>query len=483
LSESGWAQAETLSDAIALAYQTNPTLRAERAGLRATDEGYVQARSALGPTISVSAQESFQSAHVDEEPLFSKRTTVHAQATTGSVNLSLVQPLYTAGQLDTRLDAAAADVRAGREQLRQTEAQVLQAVVQAYLDVRRDQQVLAVAGDEVDALKRQLDEVRAKDVERQVTRTDVSQAEARWLAARAQRQLAEGRLQASRAAYLAVVGQNPGDLAPEPGLEGVPATLDQAFDAAEANNPRFRASVYAEAAARSRVAEAKAAYGPSISLRVEAGASPVVPYQARDYDRNVTVSALYNQPLFTSGLNASRVREAAERANQETLNVEAAHRAAIEAVAQAWDGLSSARAALGLQEDQLKAEASAFEGNRIEQRVGLRTTIDVLNAEQEYQNARITLLQARHDEYLGRVALLAAMGLLEVRRFSPDVDAYRPEVSLNRNLRLQTPWTGAVEALDRIGAPRSGRTLATTPKVGSDRPLDKPLLPPAEPAQ
>jgi outer membrane protein len=474
------ATAETLYDAIALAYQTNPTLRAQRAELRAVDEGYVQARAGLGPNVSVSGQATYQGARVDQESLFGGKTTGNNLALTGNADLSVVQPLYSGGQTATRVDAAAADVFSGRQTLRQAEGDILQQVVVSYVDVRRDQQIVKILSEEIGALEGQLAEARAKDAVRQATRTDVAQAEARWLSARAQMLIAQGRLNASRAEYLAVVGQNPAELAPQPDLAGVPTSVDEAFEAGEHNNPGLQAAIRAEAASRARVAQAKAALRGTLALRIDVGAAPVVPYDNRNYDRSATAAIVFNQPLFTSGLMSSQVREAIERDNHDLLGIEVARRATVQSIAQAWEQLTSTRAALAVEDKQIEAQQAAFEGNRVEERVGLRTTIDVLNAEQELENAEVTLTQGRHDEYVARATLLNAMGVLEAQLFVPNTPVYHPEASFRRVVKLDAaPWEGAIEAIDRLGAPSRAPPKIEPADSGGERPQDRTPLPPA----
>jgi outer membrane protein len=281
-----------------------------------------------------------------------------------------------------------------------------------------------------------------------------------------------------------VVGQYPGELAPEPDLAGVPATVDNAFDAAEHNNPNLLAAIDTELGSRARVAAAKAAYRGTLSVRVDAGIAPVEPYNRKDYDRSVTGAVVFNQPLFTSGLNASQIREALEKDNHDLIAIEAARRAAVQSVAQAWEQLASTRAAIALEQEQIKSEQAAFEGNRIEERVGLRTTIDVLNAEQELENAEVTLAQGRHDEYVARAALLNAMGVLEAQLIAPNTPVYRPEASFHRvEGRGASPWTGAIDAIDRLGAPGGDVPSAKALAAGGDRPKEDTPLPSAQTQQ
>ena len=123
-------------------------------------------------------------------------------------------------------------------------------------------------------------------------------------------------------------------------------------------------------------------------------------------------------------------------------------------VSQAWSELLVARASLAAYQSQVQADTAAFEGARKEEQAGLRTTIDVLNAEQEMQTAQIALNNARHDEYVASAALLAAMGTLDIGAFAPTAPRYDPDANFQKQKRSfgWVPWEGAVDAIDHVGA-------------------------------
>ena len=455
------AAAETLSDAIALAYQTNPTLQAQRAQLRATDEEWVQAEAALRPTVSVSGAYQYQHEQISI-PGSSLSATVAGP--TGNAVVTVNQPLYTGGAASAKVDAAQADILAGRENLRRTEISVLQSVVGAYLDVRRDQEQLAISLDNVNVLARQLEETSAKFNAGVLTRTDVAQSEARLAQARSQLATAQSTLAQARAAYTAVVGQNPGELAPEPPIANLlPPSVDAAFDAAERDNPQLRQANYAEEASAARLAQAKSQMRPTVSVQGQYGyvgalSSTGFGGAASFLESEVggTVSANINVPVFTGGLYSSEIRQAAEQDNVSRIGVESARRDVLQAVSQAWNQLLGARASLAADEEQVKSDTVAYEGVREEQKVGLRTILDVLNAQQELEQSQLALVGARHDEYVAAAAVLAAMGALEAQALIPGEARYDPKANFDR-IRHGVgwvPWEGAVGAIDRLGAPR-----------------------------
>jgi outer membrane protein len=465
------AAAATLLDAIRLAYQTNPTLRGKRADLRATGEGYTQARAGLGPTLSVNAQGGYSIARVQSQAsAFSGATDTTHTGDTANASISLVQPLLSFGANSAKVRNARDSLLAGEETLRQTEAQIIGQVITAYLNVRRDREVLAILRDEIGRLVTEFNQIKAQGGYGVLTRTDVAEAQARMLQAQSQLDISQGQLLSDAADYLSVVGENPDQLDPEPELAGVPVTVDAAFTAAEHNNPQILSAIQSELAAREQVNEAKAAYGPTVSLRVDAGAQPVVPYLPNVYDRNVTVSAVVNQPLFTSGMRDSKVREAMYRDSEAVLQIEATRRDVVKAVAQAWSQFVSARAAEKLSEAEVEADKVAVEGAEIEEQVGRRSTFELLNEEVALANARINLLQNKHDKYVAQVALLQGMGLLEARYITPGLETYDTLKSI-RQRGDATPWQGAIESIDDLLSRHATTPPVSPSNAGSTRPI------------
>lgn len=448
-------RAETLADAIALAYRSNPTLQAQRALQRSTDETVVSARSGLRPTVGLSIGAGYSDAETNPS------SPSHIESNSGGATLSVTQPLFNGGRTAAAVSAAEATVQAGRETLRSTEASILQSVVQAYTDVRRDQQIVEIRQENVRVLANQVDESRARFEVGQITRTDVAQSEAQLAAARAQLSSAQAQLQISRANYTAVVGQNPGELAPEPPIPGVPVSVDQAFDVGEVESPVLRRARSTEEASRARIAQVRAANHPTVALQGSLGYSGrISPFDPTDYNRAVTAQAVVSQPLFTGGLNASNIRAATEQNTADRLNIETARRLVVQQVSQAWNVMASSRGNVASDEEQVRAARVAFEGAQEEYRVGLRTTLDVLIAQQNLRDAELALVQARHDAYVAEAGLLNAMGRLEARYLVSGVERYNPAVNFERvKRRGATPWDGVVEHLNSLGA----RTITSDP--------------------
>jgi outer membrane protein len=462
------AGAETLADAIALAYQNNPTLQAQRATQRALDENYVQARSGWRPTLTMSGSISGSERRIPGAvngidvngdgiiDQLASRSIVQGNAS--SIGLTFNQPIWTGGRVAAAVNAANADVLAGRENLRRVEAQVLVSVIQTYSDVRRDQEALRIQQENVNVLTKQLQESQARFDVGELTRTDVAQSQARLSQSQASLQSAIAQLAISRATYATLVGQNPGDLEPQPSLAYLlPQDPDEAFKIAEEFNPQLRAQQFAEKASRARVAGAHAERMPTVS------AQATVRYPSNDnnafnsdfYLREASVGVGVTVPLFNGGLTSSRIRQAVERNNADKITFEGVRRNVLQGVTQFWSQLIAARANISSSDEQVRAARIAAEGTHQEQQVGLRTTIDVLNAEQELRQAELNQVSSRRDEYVAAANVLATMGRLEGRNLVPTVPQYDAAKNF-RKLRITwgwVPWEEPIGIVDQAATP------------------------------
>lgn len=443
------AKAESLADAIGMAYQTNPNLQNQRAQLRITDETYVQARAGYRPQVNVQVTGSRQD--------YSRQTT-----NSGSAGVTISQPLYSGGRTAAAVGAAEAEILAGRETLQQTEGSVLQSVVQAYADVLRDQEGVDIREANLQALLDQLKETQARAKVGDLTRTDVAQSQGYEAQARAELATAKAQLEVSRANYAAAVGKTPGRLDPLPALPNMPGNIDQAFATAELANPNLRSALYAEQAARMRTAQARDQRLPSVSLQAQLGyQGPTSPFLPDIYARNATASVTITQPLFAGGVINSQVRQQIERETVARIQTEATRRTMIQQIAQAWSQYLSSRENIANTADQVKANLVAYEGVRKERRLDLRSTLEALYIEQSLRNAELAQSAAKHDAYVAATVVLNAMGLLQAKALVPDLNPYDPVRAFNQ-VRGQgaVPWEFAPAALDHLTAPTLHRLPA-----------------------
>jgi outer membrane protein len=415
------AGAETLREAMAAAYQSNPILEAERAAVRAEDENVSQALAGYRPTIGADASiakertDNFFAQGGGKQTLEPKLATV-----------SLEQPLFRSFRTYNAAKEAKTRVQAARSGLVATEQDVLLGTVAAYMDVLRDQAVLELRLNNVQVLDRQLGASRDRFEVGEITRTDVAQSEARKSGALSGRIAAEADLTASRAAYERIVGNAPGTLEQPGPLGAIPDSEERALEIALAENPVLRQARLQEEAARRAVSTAKSELGPEFSLVAQYQYAEDQFVQGFSSD-TLALIAQARVPIYQAGVVDSRIRQAKQITAQRRMLAIQAERETREAVSIAWEQLRAARATIESSEAQVRANAIALEGVRQEQEVGSRTTLDVLDAEQEYLDAQVQLVRARRDEYVAAFQLLAAMGRGTAQALNLPVETYDPQ--------------------------------------------------------
>lgn len=471
----GQVMADTLADAIAKAYATNPQILAQRAALRALDETYVQARGSFGAVVSGQIGSAYTDTTRDSFDFLGRPAgRSESKDYTDSSGIAIVQPLYTGGRLTSRLKASEAQIKAGRENLRRSELELLTQVVGVYTSVRRDEMIVKITDESVAALAKMLEDSEAKFAVRQITRTDVEQARGRLSSAKTQALTAKAQLSISRAQYNAVVGQYPGTLEAEPDLLDVPQSLDTAFDLGEQNNPSLLQALYNEAASRARKQEARANRLPQLNGRLDWQRGALAPYDARLGDfENKSASITLSQPLFASGQISSAIREATQQNERDRQLLDDARRNMVFTVSQSWDQLVLARTTLVTLAEEVKSTAIALYGVREEEKFALRSTIEILNAQAEATSAQVGFVRARANEYVGRVQLLATAGTLKPDILSAGVKTYDPVRNFNK-----VKWVGALptEIVGRVldlvnlpdfSRPQSGDTTPIRPPGGA----------------
>lgn len=450
------AGAETLADAIADAYQTNPNLQSQRANLRGLDENYVQARAGWRPTLTLQAQDNWTETRLPAllaNPAFGAQPI--SRSNSGLLQLTFSQPIWTGGRTAAAVTAANADVLQGREQLRQAEAQLTQQVITSYADVLRDQETVATQKQYESLLETQLKEDQARFDVGEVTRTDVAQSQSRLASAQAQLESAQAQLAADRATYAANVGHNPGELAPLPSIAYLmPGNIDDAYAVAEQNSPQLRAQEYAEQASRARVDEARAGRMPELSFQANGlkGGGPAFPtFNSNLYQREGQAYVTLTIPLFNGGTTTSQIRQNIERNNADRITIETQRRAVLQAITQNWNLLLASRANIAATEEQVRAATIAYQGMHEEEQAGLRGTLDVLIAAQDLSGAEVSHATALHDEYVASAGVLAVIGRLDARDLIPSEPQYDPRANFRR-LRFTwgwVPWEEPIGMLDK----------------------------------
>ncbi|MEZ5669728.1 MAG: TolC family outer membrane protein [Alphaproteobacteria bacterium] len=412
------ATADTLVDALAQTYTTNPRLLAQRAALRASDEQVPQALSGWRPTVTINAQAGYTDATSENR---TTQNSVDLQPRAGSVTIN--QPIFNNGAILATVDQAKNVVQAARAQLFSTEQAVLLDAATAFANVVRDTAVLQLNQNNERVLGEQLRATQDRFEVGELTRTDVAQAEARLASAVANRIQAEGALTTSIANYEQVIGPLPAELVRPRALSGLPASRQDAIAIALANNPDIAAAEFNLRAATDAIDTQIATLLPTLSLQGEYRYA----YESstpNTESRSAAILAILSIPLYQSGAEYSAIRAARQTMSQRQSDLDQAKRLVTEAVTAAWDQLQTARAAITSFQAAVRAQEIALEGTRQESTVGTRTILDVLDAEQELFNAQVSVERSQRDEVIATYTLARAIGGLTAAQLGLPVTYY-----------------------------------------------------------
>jgi outer membrane protein len=434
----GHAAADTLLSALAQAYQVNPQLNAQRAIVRQTDEGVPQALSDYRPRVNanVGIGNEFTSQKTEIAPGLMQKDLYWTSPR--SVGITAEQKLFDGFQTANRTRAAESNVFAARETLRVIEQTVLLDAATVYMDVVRDAAILEVQRSNVRVLNETLRLTRGRFKLAEVTRTDVAQAEAQLAAGQSQMLRAQSNLTTSKAAYRRVIGSKPGRL--EPGLPVdrlSPRTLAAAIEAGTTGNPAVTAATYGIDVAELQVKISEGALYPTVSLLGNLRRSHedgLIPEQS-----SASVLLRVTVPLYQGGIEYSTTRQSKETLAQRRLDLATTRDQARATVVQVWGELEAAKAQIQAAQEQVRAAEVALNGVRMEARVGMRTTFDVLNAQQVLVNARLTLVTAQHDRVVGSYNLLSAVGRLSPQTLGLPTAIYDPRVHYQQ---VRDAWGG-----------------------------------------
>lgn len=417
------ASGETLQEALVAAEQTNPQLEIQRDQTRISDEQLVAAKGARLPTVEFNGQYGPETIQTNRALVLDQGGRQIAQAA-----LQASQPLYAGGRIRAGINEARAGIGASRAQLEVVRQDTYLQTITAYVDVFRDRETIKIRQGSVDLLAEQFQAAKDRFDVGEITRTDVALAEARLEGARAQLAAAEAQAEASSASFRFVVGAEPGVLIAPPPVKNVPATLEDALIIALENSPDIDAAQFGETAAEQRVKTARSRLRPELNIVASAsvrgtlnqpdavnpfGPDPSALNGTPDFlDRNVSAFAQARIPLFQGGIARSQVRSAKLAVSQARLDVETRRRQTTAQVSQSWHSFKAAIVGIEASRRQVAAAEIAFEGGVEELAVGVRTTLDVLDQEQDLLEARLGVIIAERDAYVAANQLLRAMGSL-----------------------------------------------------------------------
>ena len=411
---------EELRQALVSTYDSNPRIKSQREALRSLDESVNQALSNFRPTASVTYEYGRQRTSFDGSD--------YNYGNAETRQLVVEQPIFRGGGTISEYSSARNSVLAGRAELLATEQGVFLDAVQAYMDVVQNQSVLELSRNNVDVLAQQLQASQDRFDVGEVTRTDVAQSESRLARAQSDAIQAEGDLASAIAQFERVVGFIPENRMPLPDmLAPLPETLEQAIEIAMESNPSYYVSKYRHEAAEDNVNVNIAPIMPQVSL---------VGSMSRDDGAGVLGTSKFNSdevkvrvriPIYQSGSEYSRVREAKDRARQRKYELQDTKEAIREGVTQAWENWQTSLSTIRAQEEEIRAAEIALEGVREENQYGSRTVLDVLDAEQELFIARVNLVRAQRERVVSAYNLLSVLGYLTADKMALDTPLYNPE--------------------------------------------------------
>lgn len=398
------ASAQSLGEVLAQAYNHSGLLQQNRALLRAADEDVAAATAALRPVISYSLTANYSSI---------------TRTTTSNAGISASLVLFDFGSSELRREIAKQNVLSLREALRGVEQNVLLSAVSAYTAVLRDASIVNLRENNVRLIEQELQAANDRFEVGEITRTDVAFAEARLASAKAALVSAKGFLEISREQYRASVGDYPGALSAVPALPATAASLSSARAIARQRHPDMAQAQYSVKVSDLNIELAKAALKPVLTGNANLNV-------AQGGNESTSIGLNLSGPIYRGGALASAYRKAVAQKDASRAGLHLTRHAVDQAVGNAWFQLEVANSSLKATEEQIRASRVAFRGVRQEAEVGSRTTLDVLNAEQELLDAEAARISAETDRYVAVYNLLAAMGLLNVQHLKLGVATYDP---------------------------------------------------------
>ena len=417
--------AKGLEDVLAYSYKNNLTLSAERAGQRATDEEVAKAKSGYRPNVVAEGSVGRAYNKLDYvNPLMNDGEKYYQNPM--SAQLKLTQPIFSGLSTVNAVQSAENQVKAGRNALVNAEQMVLLDTVAVYMDVIRDKAVLDLKKNQEKVLSEHLKSYKKRFKAGDLTKTDVAQSEARASGATAARIAAQGQLKVSEANFFSVVGENPEDLKDVEKVGfSLPKTMDEALELALKNNPKILAANYAKESAKYAVKAKKGRLAPSVNVGAAAGRQKE--NISIDKDDYWQVQANLSVPLYQSGAEYADVRQAKQTENQYKILWSKTLQDVHAEVVSAWENYTASKAQVESIQAQIKASEIALKGVIREAKVGARTVLDVLDAEQEHLDNRVSLIKVHRDEIVSAFALMAAVGKMNPVELGLPVQPYDPK--------------------------------------------------------
>lgn len=440
----GAAQADTLADALVGAYNHSGLLEQNRALLRAADEDVASTVAGLRPIINWSAD-------ITRSMAYGNRPgggTIRTGDTDINAGITAELLLYDFGQQRLRIDAAKEAVLATRQTLVSIEQQVLLRAVAAYMNVLRNTRFVELRRSNVRVINESLRAARDRFEVGEVTRTDVAQAEARLASARSGLANAEGDLNQAIEEYIASVGKRPGTLARQPRLPEITRSVDSAKQVAMRNHPDMLKAQFDVASADINVLVAEAAVRPRVTLNGSLGVNEE--FNSNNFGQSATVGVRIGGPIYQGGLLSSTKRRALAQRDALRGALHVVRNNVSQNVGVAYAILAATRSSAAASSEAVRAARVAFDGVREEAKLGARTTLDVLNAEQELLDAQANQISAQADVFIAAYQVLASTGQLTARQLNLGVQSYDPTLYYNLVDDAPVPSSQQGKQLDKV---------------------------------
>ncbi|WP_295851937.1 TolC family outer membrane protein [Tardiphaga sp.] len=431
------ARAESVPEALVKAYQSNPQLNAERARQRATDENVPQAMAGYRPQVNATLSYGLQAVR----NLLVDNTIAGATLKPWTIGVTVTQTLYNGNKTANSVRVAELQVKSGREALRNVGQGVLLDAVIAYTNVLANQSLVEAQRANVTSLKETLGIAQKRLNAGDVTPTDTSQAEARLARGQADLNAAEVNYAISQATYAQVIGNAPSRLSPaEPMDRLLPRSRDEALNQAFRAHPAVIAASFDVDVATTTIKVTESTLLPTITLQGSASRSkdndPTLGTFGTD---QASIIGQLNAPIYDGGLAAAQTRQAKELSSVSRLVLDQVRTQARTAATGAWVSNEGAKTAVTAAEAEVRSAGVALAGVQREAAGGQRTTVDVLNAQQDLVSAKARLIGAQRDRVIASYALLSAVGKLDVQTLGLNTPDYLPEVHYHQ---VRDAWHG-----------------------------------------
>ncbi|MQQ07906.1 TolC family outer membrane protein [Epibacterium sp. SM1979] len=437
-------RADNLSDALIGAYKTSGLLEQNRALLRVADEDVASAVASMRPIVNWALTASHR--YTRSPTALGGLQDGDNNTFAATINLSWV--LWDGGQRAFTKRAAQEAVLATRQSLLDVEQQVLFSAVTAYVSVLFQEENVRLRSNNLRLLREELRAAQDRFEVGEVTRTDVALAESRVAGAQAELTQARGDLASAQAVYKQVVGREPGATQGQPPLPSATRSEADAQNLARRNHPSLLSQQHAVKSAELRVESTRSALGPSITLRGDLGHTQTFNQRTDTDTRGVSLEL--GQTIYAGGGRQSALRADRARLDAEKGVLITVQRQIEQGVSSAFASLNATRASLTSSEQQVRSARVAFDGVREEATLGARTTLDVLEAEQELLDAQVDRVQARANLSLAAYDLLQTQGLLTAEHLGLAVEIYDPTLYYNLVKGAPIPATKRGKDLDRV---------------------------------